>query len=224
MKSLTESIRENCFVITVFLVGLCVIGAIIYLRYIGSLMTSDTIQSILVTILVVTTVVYTRFTVIYTRSTESYTRSTESYARSTESYARSTHQSYQVALNAEKNAAMPVIALTAEITRHNMMLVSYQNVGKGPALNLRIWLELAEEKQFLYLKSDIMKNKGFCSAVGVDQSGYLGWSEAEGPLPTPTSGFDIVAEYDDVYQRHLASKLAIINQHDQEFSFGLKDQ
>ena len=135
-------------------------------------------------------------------------------------YARSTRKIYEVALNSEQNAVFPIISITAEATNQNQILITYQNIGRGPALNLKIWVCADDEQLFAYLKSDEMKNRDFCAAVGVGQDGKREWNSTEGPLPTPTSGFDIVAEYTDVFQQRFESRLVVVNAYDQEFSFG----
>ena len=140
----------------------------------------------------------------------------------TVSYARSTRKIYEVALNAEWNAVSPIVNLTAEVTRQDHIRISYQNIGKGPALNLKIWLKLDFDEQFGYLKSEEMKNRGFRAALGVGQQGQLEWNSGEGPLPTTSSGFDIVAEYTDVFLQIFESRLVIVNPYDREFSFGKK--
>ena len=139
-------------------------------------------------------------------------------------YAMSTRKIYEVASNAERNAVFPIVNLTAEETKEDHIRISYQNIGRGPALNFKIWLELDIYEQFGYLKSEEMKNRGFRAAVGVGQSGQRQWDNSEGTLPTTSSGIDIVAEYTDVFRQSFQSKLVIANTYDQEFHFGKKKE
>ena len=139
-------------------------------------------------------------------------------------YAWSTHKIYKVASNAERNAVFPIVSIAAEVTNLDHIVISYENIGRGPALNLRIWLEREGEDQFWYLKSEAKKNEGFRAAVGVSRKGRREWDNSEEPLPTLSSGFDIVAEYTDVFGQGFESKLVIVDSNDQEFFFGKKKE
>ena len=174
--------------------GLVLAWVLIYFTFPKTLAPSDTIQTITLVVLVIVTV----------------------------SYAVSTRKIHKVAVNAEMNAVFPIVNLTIDVISQDQIRVSYQNIGRGPALNLRIWLERECAEQFDYLKSDAMKNKGFVAALGVSQNRQLEWDGSEGELPTRKDGFDVVAEYSDVFQQGFTSKLQIINSCDQEFSFGKK--
>ncbi len=197
MKRLAKTVwRSYKIEAVLFIVGLCFSGVLIYYTLPGLLTLSDTIQTITLIFLVIFTV----------------------------SYAMSTRRIYEIALNAERNAVVPIIDLTAEVTTQDQIRISYQNIGRGPALNLRIWLELEYDKQFEYLKSEEMKNTNYRAALGVGQDGDLEWDTSEGILPTRTSGFDIVAEYSDVFRQRFMSKLVLINPYDQEFNFRKVEQ
>ena len=174
--------------------GIVLMVALIYYTDPDWLSPSDTIQTMTLVVLIMVTV----------------------------SYARSTQKLYEVAQNAELNAVFPIISMTPEVLSPSQIRISYENIGRGPALNLRIWLELKGHAQFSYLKSEAKKNEGFRAAVGVNQSCQRQWDKTEGPLPTTSSGFDIVAEYTDVFQQKFESRLTIINHYDHEFSFGKK--
>ena len=137
----------------------------------------------------------------------------------TVSYARSTRKIYEVALNSERNGVFPIISITLNSTIRNQIHITYQNSGRGPALNLKIWLSAEYDKQFCYLKSDAMKNRDFVAAVGAGQGGSRRWNSKDGPLPSPTSGLDIVAEYTDVFRQDSESRLEIVNTFDHEFKF-----
>ena len=172
--------------------GFVLLVALIYFTDPEWLSPSDTIQIMTLVVLVIVTV----------------------------SYARSTRKIYEVALNSERNAVYPIVNLTAEETRQDYIRVSFQNIGRGPALNIRMWLELDYDQQFAYLNSEEMKGRSFRAALGVGQQGQLEWSNSEGPLPTRTSGIDVVAEYTDVFRQRFQSKLVIVNVYDQGFHFG----
>jgi len=197
MKATIATIWESYKIeafLTLVVVGLLL--ALIFYTQPGVLDVGDTIQIVTLSVLVVVTI----------------------------SYARSTRKLYDVALNSEANAVFPIITLTVEVVSHGHIEISYQNIGRGPALNLRIWLEREGEESFAYLKSESEKNMGFHAAVGVNQDGKRKWDSSGGPLPSRSVGFDVVAEYTDVFRQRFQSKLIIIGIHDQEFSFGRKEQ
>ena len=197
MKKLAMSVwRSYKFEVIAFFLGLGGAGVLIYFTRRELLAPSDTIQIITLIVLVIVTF----------------------------SYAKSTHKIYGVASNSERNAVFPIVNLTADVTTQDQIRISYQNIGRGPALNLKIWLELDYDGQFGYLKSEEMKNRGFRAALGVGQEGQREWNRSEGVLPTRTSGIDIVAEYTDVFRQGFQSKLVIVNAYDQGFHFGKKDE
>ena len=90
--------------------GLVFMVSLIYYTDPDWLSPSDTIQTMTLVVLVVVTV----------------------------SYAMSTRKIYEVASTAERNAVFPIVNLTAEETKQDHIRISYQNIGRGPALNLKI--------------------------------------------------------------------------------------
>ena len=175
-------------------VGFGAIVVLIYYTYPASLAPSDTVQTITLIVLVIVTV----------------------------SYAISTRKMYQVALNAEMNTVAPVVNIEVDFAHDRGIRVIVHNVGRGPALNFRMWLE-ADDSQFWYLKSDRTKDEAFRTAVAADQSGPYTWTNDMGPLPERSGGFDIIAQYSDVHHRSFATKLAILD-HYQELSYGIASQ
>ena len=195
MKRVSESVWRLYRIEAILsLLGLALLAALINFTDSEWFSPSDTIQTMTLVVLVIVTV----------------------------SYAKSTRKIYEVGLDAERNAVFPIIALTVEVTNQDQIYILYQNIGRGPALNLRIWLELESDDQFLYLKSEAMKSKCFHAALGVGQLGQHKWDNSEGALPTRSSGFDVVAEFTDVFSQSFVSKLQIINAYLSEFSFGKK--
>ena len=186
MKRLIESIwRTYKIEAILLLLGLALLVALICYTDPDWLSPGDSIQTMTLVVLVIVTV----------------------------SYAKSTRKIFEIALDAERNAVSPIISIVAEVTSLDQILISYENIGRGPALNLKIWLE-----------SDTKKSEGFRTAVGVGQSGQRQWDKSEGTLPTTSSGFDIVAEYTDVFRQGFQSKLVIVNPYDHEFFFGKKKE
>lgn len=196
MKRFTGTVWKSYRIEAIlFFLGLILTGVLICFTRRETLAPSDSIQTITLIVLVIVTV----------------------------SYAVSTRRLYEVALNSERNTVFPIVSLTVDAATPDQINVSYENIGRGPALNLRIWVEAEYDEQFSFLKSDEMKNRAFRAALGVGLNGQLRWDNSEGTLPTRSSGFDIVAEYSDVFKQGFMSKLLIINPFDQEYSFGKKE-
>ena len=211
-------------------VVLCVIGlaitlALIYFSYPESFAPSDTIQAITLIVLVVVTV--------------SYAKSTHKIYKATSEQVHATQEAVRVAVDSERNSFAPIVELTLyndnpQYIGHEDIPIFYKNVGKGPALNLVLWIN-GDDEQFCYLKSDYEKKRRFRAALGVGDSYKEIWhaninETPTQPLPSANSGYDVVAEYTDVFGRRFESKLTIIrqyefNEYDQEFHYGrVKDE
>ena len=188
---------SNKLVAIALVIGLVVVGVLIYYTKLPqALEASDTIQVSAIIVLIIVTA----------------------------HYATSTRKIAEIALNAELNEVYPMIDLVAAIADTDRIVIYYRNIGAGPALNLRVWIE-GDGEQFSYLQSDTEKNREYLSAVGVNQEGQRRWSVGNNrALPTRTTGFDIVAEYTDVFRQGFQSKLVIINSIDPpKFYFGKKE-
>ena len=95
--------------------------------------------------------------------------------------------------------------------------VSYRNIGKGPALNLKVWLRYARE-EFGDCAGSTIKHT---DALGAGEEGQFGWRLEEESLPLPgrSYGYDVVAEYTDVYRRKFSSTLFLLPADQRDFSF-----
>lgn len=145
------------------------------------------------------------------------------YAFSTNHIAEISRRSLQLALDAEKNAVLPIIKLSRDSTSVSQSggeraEVHFTNVGRGPALNIRAWLTCQTTGSETNERTAIK----FADVIGVGEAGRFAWEQ--GPdttwFPPSPNNFDVVIEYSDIYCRHFASRFSISNQHEHVFSFG----
>ena len=71
-------------------------------------------------------------------------------------YAMSTEKIYRATLNTELNSSMPIVKLRVVRASEDEVIVEYKNVGRGPALNVRPWIERAHDPDFADLKGKTM--------------------------------------------------------------------
>lgn len=222
MKRLKDARVSHKFGVGLLFLGAC---ALILIKFTDPdwLSPSDTIQVLVLLVLVMVTYWYAQSTDEMSR-TANYTLQT---ANKSFEVANKGHElaerSYALALNAENNSVLPVIVLDVITANEDQIQISYQNVGKGPALGFRIWLK-ADDEQFRYLQSDTNKNKWYRTGVGVDQYSECEWTKDNGVLPVRDSGFDVITEYTDAFGRPIVSKLVIYRDNDADFKFGKRRQ
>lgn len=192
--------------------------ALIVFSYPAFLSPSDTIQSITLILLVVVTT-------SYAKSAHNTYKATSAQVTATKEATEVNRQAVQVAIDSEHNAVAPLINLRLVESTHFMgiMSVDYENLGKGPALDLMVWIK-GDDEQFHYLQSDAERNRHFRPAIREGETVRCDWSQnmdisPTQPLPTINSGFDVIAEYTDVFRSRFESKLTVINQFDREFSY-----
>ena len=176
----------------------------------------DTIQIITLLVLVVATL-------WYAFSTARIHRATGEQAEATRQHADISRQSLDVALTSERNAVVPIIRLarggtSSSLGKLQSVEVQYRNIGKGPALNLRAWLQYQTDASEEYERTAILP----AEVVGVDEIQTLVWKLSSNTtvLPNSPSDYDIVFEYSDIYGQHFSSHLVISNVHESQFSFG----
>lgn len=183
------------------------LSSLITLHFCSNLTIAELIQSSTLSILVLVTLWYAKSTFKLQTVTEHYTATTQKI--------------FEVSRNAEINSAAPIISLNLAIVDSEIH-VEYDSIGRGPALNLRVWLR-SDDNQFSYLESDKEKNATYRPAVGVGQSGSHVWiAGMNRPLPTWQSGLDVLAEYRDIFQQDFKSRLAVAGEDDQTFHYGKK--
>ena len=189
-------------------IGLLVLVALVTSSYVTALEPSAAVQSFTLVVLVIVTIVYAK--------------ATHKNYEATSDQVNATRDAVDVAINSEQNAVAPLIKLTIDGGTAGFIPIIFENIGNGPALNLVAYLEVAGE-QFQYLKSDKEKSKTYQSAFAVEDVSNHQWREnlnisPRRPLPTRDYGFDVVAEYSDVFRQGFISKLEV-SKNDQNFVY-----
>jgi hypothetical protein len=129
-----------------------------------------------------------------------------------ENQAAISDRALQLALNAEYNAASPVIRLVASPLVAGGISVTCENVGRGPALNFQCWIECDGFDSLL-----APLNRRNATAMGAEGQVPFLWEGGIKPpgmnlrLPSFKDGLDIIAQYDDVFGRPFESRLEIVN-------------
>lgn len=132
-------------------------------------------------------------------------------------YGWHTRQLARATTNQVLNNWAPVIKIVAE-NANNSIKVKCKNVGIGPALNMRCWIRHEEIPE---LASDANTRKA--GAIGSGEELSYAWS-SDLKLPSFSSGFDIIAKYNDVYKRVFVSRLEIVGNNDQSLQYGLENR
>ncbi|MDE2685901.1 MAG: hypothetical protein OXI16_00160 [Chloroflexota bacterium] len=170
MKKQTKSIWADHK--TEFVLGILgTFGAIalIIFTYPAFLSPSDTIQSITLILLVIVTT--------------SYAKSTHKTYEATSEQVKATREAVRVALNAEQNSVAPLVKLNAERVDFGEVVdkfdveqirITFENIGNGPALNAKIWLEKPEDDTFEYLPNNSLS---YFPAIGMNEPCDFVWPE-----------------------------------------------
>ena len=215
--------------VVVLLGLLSVIGVAALLQYTKPdlLMPSDTIQIITLAVLVIVTI-------WYAISTHRIQEETKRQASAVREQTEISRQAVEIALNTAKNSVLPIVNLSSPVKSLGPtsvfpkadasinLRVHYKNIGKGPALNLRAWLRYDPEAFGEGARSEI----GNAYALGAGEEGNFVWSSSTETLPllSTLSGFDIVAEYEDIYRRKFRTTMFLINEFKTELSFTHMDE
>ena len=209
-------------VIFTCLVALLTIAGLIYFTERDHLKPGDTIQIVTLVILVVVTLWYAISTDRIHSVTAKQVAATQEQASASRQQATISEKALEATMDAEKNAVMPIIAFarggtTSTQGRIQELRAAYHNIGKGPALNLRVWLNFRTDH------SDELERSGIESVdvIGTEGTGYVEWQRGNNStvLPETASAYDIVAEFSDIYERHFRCKFSIFNEVDSELSF-----
>ena len=162
------------------------------------------------TVQILTLAVLVAVTFWYAISTHRINSSTDEQATAIREQADTSRRALEVALDAEKNAVIPIVKLSIGSTSTGAVGVEQvgatcTNIGRGPALNLRMWLESRPLHATGIRKSSIKPYR----ALGVNESWDSRWTHRgeNEPLPSLEKGFYIVAEYSDIFGRGFVSKL-----------------
>ena len=161
-------------------------------------------------------------TIWYAKSTKGIQKATADQVAATREQAEISRKATEIALNNTQNAVLPIVRVAPDggsmtPTGRGIFYVikagvRYSNIGKGPALNLKVWLRNMEEETSSIRHTD---------ALGVGEEGRFEWSSEEDNLPVlgVSDEYDVVAEYTDVYRREFSSTSFFLSTGQREFSF-----
>ncbi len=84
-------------------------------------------------------------------------------------------------------------------------------------MNLRVWLKYSSEE----FGDDAGSTTCQIYALGSGEEGQYEWKSTQESLPLPEQsfGFDVIAEYADIYRRKFRSTLFLISAYERDFSF-----
>ena len=120
------------------------------------------------------------------------------YVYFTSQILRSTNQQAEIMRNAQYNAAAPVVILKASYDNRYLEIsirVSWKNIGKGPALNFRCWIEDSEHPELRVYQ------RAICSTaveVALTEEVYRGSFRTEIPDYSLGVGY-IRAQYESIF-------------------------
>ena len=98
-------------------------------------------------------------------------------------YAMSTEKIYRATLNTELNSSMPIVKLRVVSASEDEVVVEYKNVGRGPALNVRLWMARAHDPDFADLKGNTMVFPSFASALALMEANEYNLDQSRWPIP-----------------------------------------
>lgn len=178
------------------ILGSIAIGVLVYISHPGPLAPSDAIQIGTLIVLIVVTV---------------------SYASATRQQAKASNQAVDIALRAEKGAAMPIIRLRW-VSFGDRIVVNYTNVGKGPALRVNVWVRHSSGQSGDGERSSSIQS---ISVLAVGQEVDRAWPQLDGNLPELSldEGFEALAEYADIHAQRFRSKVHITREENDTFCF-----
>lgn len=176
---------------------LAVVLALVYYTKPEPLSPGETLQ--VITLLLVLLVTFW-----YAHSTDRINRATSEQVDATRDQVETSQRALQHAFDAEKNAVLPVVKFQEFGRSGTGIRIRCSNVGKGPALNLRLWIEF----QIPGDPESMPSARKLLTVLGEGETEDWFWSEAfDGILPlSPESHCELVAEYTDIYQRSIKSR------------------
>jgi hypothetical protein len=142
------------------------------------------------------------------------------YAYLTFQAVKVSRQQAKLLTESQYNAAVPVVNLSVsqhyEYVEGTVVRIYLRNVGKGPALNFRCWIE---DETFPTLKT---KDKAIWrTAIGISLDSDNDWATIETEIPKYKLGLGFVrAQYESVFGHTYESSLMISENALPEFKFG----
>ena len=163
----------------------------------------------------------------YAYSTYGIQRATADQVATIREQAEISREATEIALNATKNSVLPIVRVSAAGTSGTQIApgnveaatIEYENIGKGPALNLEVWLRYNDREGLGDCAGSTKKRRNVLAA---GEEGRCYWLKAEESLPLPGQeyGYDVVAEYTDIYRRRFRSTLFLLPANQRDFDFG----
>jgi hypothetical protein len=124
------------------------------------------------------------------------------YAYWTSQTVKAANRQAQIMLNAEYDAAKPVVKL--EVEGRGQLKVTCENIGKGPALNLRCWVDDKEHPELQEVKvfgTAVAAGEQYVSFVSADiHTGIKDYTLRVGAL---------IAHYESIFKRTYESSLLV---------------
>lgn len=200
-RSVAEFWADHKAEITLTVVSLVVFGFLIRITNRDDLTPSDLTQIGTLMILVIVTV-------SYAASTHRIERAAREQAEAARKQAEETQHAVELALRSERNAVMPIVNLEGHGPYFgSSATASLTNVGKGPALGLRISAIVKPDSDGEYLESDLVGIPAF--EVGRDDEVQVPFSEAQGPIVRRWEECKLMASYRDIYGQYFRSTFTL---------------
>lgn len=211
------------YAVLVVLVTIAVLGIVLLscLTRRGHLTLSESIEISILGLLILVTI-------WYAHSTRGIQRATADQVAATQEQAEISRRATEIALNAAKNAVLPIVevkfsgGIETSLESGKVYVidtgVTYRNIGKGPALNLKVWLEYFDDED----GNPVSSHRKYTSVLAVEEEGGCNWHFVEENLPRPSRayGYTVFAEYTDVYKQVFRSWLNWLPETQTNFSFG----
>lgn len=131
------------------------------------------------------------------------------YAYMTSQISRATNQSVttanrqaEIMLNSEYNAAAPVIELNAAQNDVTKIRIYWNNIGKGPALNFRCWIEDEEHHELRARNKAVLR-----TAVATGDGSYLAIDTEIGGYKLGVGVGYVRAQYQSIFRQTYESSL-----------------
>ena len=185
--------------IEAILVALAIVGfpVAFYFTERNFLSPSDLIQIYTLIILVIVTV-------SYAVSTRRIQRTALEGVEATRKQAEESRRAVEVALRSERNAVMPIVKLDGHGPYSgSSATASVENVGKGPALGLRVSAIVSPDSNGDYVASDSVAIPVL--EVGKSVEGPVPFSVEQGPVARSWRECRLVAHYRDIYGQYFSS-------------------
>ena len=147
-------------------------------------------------------------TVSYAASTHRIEHASKEQAEAAHAQAEESRRAVEIALRSERNAVIPIVRLEGHGPYYSShATASLRNVGKGPALGLRISAIVKPDSNGDRVGSDLVGIPVF--EVGRNDEVQVPFSEAHGPIVRRWEECKLVASYRDIYGQYFRSTFTL---------------